>query len=430
MGKTRKPSNATGKLRGGKVDRCIPNAMQKKYRTPSSAPLGFNHKNGATHVFASNSFSSQRVKAAAVASREKPMSYSAKFQVHKRATKKLNKLKQQLCHVSIPGNEIKKYERAQLKNSYYFVDGGGKFNPPINPSIPLPEDGSNPKPSHIISIRNGDMHTPNDHLADTSKGLTIFGDGATPFVVPPRDITLAKTGQLENSKPTALCKAIDEVDANTNHKGAERGSSKFVVRDDNHPKYLCPGVACRRGAKGVEQNHYSLKNISDKSSKLLMKLFSQAEHLFRMFIDTESIRVIQEAMNLIDPKTFTTPQSKTSAKIYGSFASGINVYLNAHPDADFTYCCSVVHMKEEYKLEQRVVAYFCFPRLGIAVPLRPGEMIFFNPSEEHCISSRVDNNDTIYCVSLYIKSNVFGLNDNGLPLLPKEARYCQSYNTK
>ena len=87
-------------------------------------------------------------------------------------------------------------------------------------------------------------------------------------------------------------------------------------------------------------------------------------------------------------------------------------------------------MKEEYTLEQRVVAYFCFPRLGIAVPLRPGEMIFFNPSEEHCISSRVDDKDTIYCVSLYIKSNVFGLNDNSLPLLSKEESYCHAYNTK
>ena len=144
-------------------------------------------------------------------------------------------------------------------------------------------------------------------------------------------------------------------------------------------------------------------------------------------MNTAEIRIIKAAMDLINPHSFTIPsrkkQKQMSTNMYGAFASGVNVYLNAHSDRKFTYSSVIIHMKKAYTVKQKIVAYFVFPRLGISVPLRPGDVLFFNPQEEHMVSSRCDNRDDIYCVSLYLKSDNMGLNYNSIELKPKENNY-------
>ena len=66
------------------------------------------------------------------------------------------------------------------------------------------------------------------------------------------------------------------------------------------------------------------------------------------------------------------------------------------------------------------MGYFCFPRLGIAVALRPGDLLIFNPLEPHAISSRCNNDDQIFCISMYMKSAIVGLNDNSIELTPMQ----------
>ena len=53
-------------------------------------------------------------------------------------------------------------------------------------------------------------------------------------------------------------------------------------------------------------------------------------------------------------------------------------------DADFTMSITQVFLKGqlEYHLNDDVVAYFCFPTLGVAVPLRPGDYLIFNALRE------------------------------------------------
>ena len=103
------------------------------------------------------------------------------------------------------------------------------------------------------------------------------------------------------------------------------------------------------------------------------------------------------------------------------------MYLNCHWDKDFTYCATSIHMKKQYSESQEVVAYFAFPRLGVVIPLRPGDVLFFNPKEPHCVSSRCNNNDNIFCMSLYLKSDNIGKNDNSLPLTHNEEALVRKY---
>ena len=95
-------------------------------------------------------------------------------------------------------------------------------------------------------------------------------------------------------------------------------------------------------------------------------------------------------------------------------ANGLNVYLNAHKDKDFTFSAVMLCMKREYAVKYVVVGYFCFPGLGIVVPLCPGDVFFFNPRIHHCVSSRCNNADDIYCLSLYLKSDNIGKHDNSI----------------
>ena len=38
----------------------------------------------------------------------------------------------------------------------------------------------------------------------------------------------------------------------------------------------------------------------------------------------------------------------------------------------------------DYGLDAEVVCYFCFPRFGIAVPIRLGDFLLVNALEYHC----------------------------------------------
>lgn len=102
------------------------------------------------------------------------------------------------------------------------------------------------------------------------------------------------------------------------------------------------------------------------------------------------------------------------------------MYLCAHEDKDFTYSAVTVLTKGKgvYNENDNVMAYFNFPRLGLAIPLKPGDVLFFNPKEAHMISSRCQNEDDIYCLSFYLKSNLIGGNDNS-QLLTEEQEGCQ-----
>jgi ectoine hydroxylase-related dioxygenase (phytanoyl-CoA dioxygenase family) len=80
-----------------------------------------------------------------------------------------------------------------------------------------------------------------------------------------------------------------------------------------------------------------------------------------------------------------------------------------------------VHVKgKKYLPDNGIVAYFCFPRLGIAVPLRPGDALIFNPKEDHAVSSRFENKTEIYTISFYLQTAVVGLNNIDLELKPHQ----------
>ena len=168
----------------------------------------------------------------------------------------------------------------------------------------------------------------------------------------------------------------------------DRGVTKHVMCEDKH-NYSCVDTQACRGATGIHTIHYALEKNNPNSQKRIIKLFWQTEELYARFVDTDQIRLVKKAVDFVEAKKFSVPQEsakKANATIYGAYASGVNVYLSSHWDQDFTYCATSIHQRKPYLESQKVVAYFVFPRLGITISLRPGDNLFFNPKEPHCIS--------------------------------------------
>ena len=106
-------------------------------------------------------------------------------------------------------------------------------------------------------------------------------------------------------------------------------------------------------------------------------------------------------------------------EVFGAMAFGKNNHLQCHNDDDFCHLRMTVHVNgKKYEDDDSVVVYFCFPRLGLAVPLRPVNALIFNPREEHVLSSRCDNETEVYTILFYLKTAIVELNDNDVQLTP------------
>jgi hypothetical protein len=78
--------------------------------------------------------------------------------------------------------------------------------------------------------------------------------------------------------------------------------------------------------------------------------------------------------------------------------------------------------RAEYQLNDQIIAYFCFPTLGVAVPLRPGDYFMFNALIPHCISSRCNLEDEVMVTSVYLKTAIVGMHNNALELTEKQSQ--------
>jgi hypothetical protein len=63
-----------------------------------------------------------------------------------------------------------------------------------------------------------------------------------------------------------------------------------------------------------------------------------------------------------------------------------------------------------YGMDANVCNYLAFPEQGIAVALRPGDMLNFNPRYCHCLSSRSSTYQCkdVFWLSLYQKTAIIG----------------------
>jgi hypothetical protein len=202
-----------------------------------------------------------------------------------------------------------------------------------------------------------------------------------------------------------------------------RGDAKRVFTDyGKRLSYACVGPQPSRNSKTVSTQPPFMDALSDSHWRSLVWMMKRAEMSFRAIADHAVLSHLALARKVVSFKTFTSSMadhpSNVNAQFFGGIAFGTNVFLCCHTDEDFAFSIIQVFLKgtSQYPLNDQVVAYFCVPTIGVAVPLCPGDYILFNARIPHCISSRCKFEDEMLCTSTYLKTAIVGMNNNDLPL--------------
>jgi len=204
----------------------------------------------------------------------------------------------------------------------------------------------------------------------------------------------------------------------------KRGNKRITATEGKNSNYVTVGLKPNRGSHGILDSWPHKLSATDK--KQILKFMNQCQEVANGYIKSQDLRGIQMAKLILKWRSI---KGCGPASIWPSFSQALNTYLSAHTDDDFFYsllttACSHALRDDidQYKLHAEVSNFFVFPEQGIAVALRPGDMLIFNPKYHHCLSSRTCayQNKDVYSMSLYLKSAVVGKNDNSIPLNDKE----------
>ena len=256
-------------------------------------------------------------------------------------------------------------------------------------------------------------------------------EGTSPFILLPRKVSLdiiSVCGLFTIYDSLHECEQLRRV-------SLSRSDQKRVFTDyGKRVTYACVGPQPSRNSNTVQDNPPFMDCLPQRHWRSLVWMMKRAEMSFREFADHAVISHNYHAKKLVPFKTFqcTGDLSSTfSSEFFGGIAFGTNVFLHCHTDADFTMSISQVFLKgkDVYNLQDDVISYFCFPTLGVAVPLRPGDYFMFNALIPHCISSRCRLEDDVMCASVYLKTAIVGMNNNNLQLTPKQAMTIKQLNS-
>jgi hypothetical protein len=161
---------------------------------------------------------------------------------------------------------------------------------------------------------------------------------------------------------------------------------------ENGNKYCCIGAQPGRAERGVQSCLYRLKCVfPSKEWDSIHRVLKRAEYAFNRYMDTDIIQHISCARSQVKFKMMEQSPSSThkkSARYYNGLNFGINDYLRSHINWDFTMSIVQAHINyHDYQVDDRILCYFAFPRIGTAVALQLGDFLIFNPQELHSISS-------------------------------------------
>jgi hypothetical protein len=199
---------------------------------------------------------------------------------------------------------------------------------------------------------------------------------------------LPKSGMMKIYDTLVACEKLAK-------KSLERGEDKKIYGDGlfgDSPMYSSVGIHASRTGGVLDRCKYFSKR-SDKHWSRLTKMTRRAEAAVKSFADC--------SVTMSGPNN-----NQHCTKYFGAIAFGVNIFLRCHTNEDFTVSVTQVFLKgcDQYLVGDRVVTFFCFPTLGVAIPMKPGDFVIFDATIPYCISSCCHNSDEIMCVSFYLKS--------------------------
>jgi hypothetical protein len=258
-------------------------------------------------------------------------------------------------------------------------------------------------------------------VVDTCKGARMKSDsGDTIFVLVPRCHSIEPMSHVH--KTLSALRKLDDTKTTSEKRGQTR-----IPCAENDGKYVTVGLKPNRSRPGVVESWPS--KLSDFDKDKIHSLMKRCQHVANGFIRSTELRGLRLA-NLI--LGWSELVGSTTETIWASLAAARNHYLNSHTDEDFFYSLLTIVSEhglkddiDRYEMDAGVCNYFTFAEQGVAVALRPGDILLFNPVYEHCLSSRTSAYETkdVFSLSMYLKTAIVGMNDNSVPLTEIENRF-------
>ena len=230
--------------------------------------------------------------------------------------------------------------------------------------------------------------------------------------------------EYENSGDHArLLDSFKVLSKTTPNKGVVRGKKRIVAfQEGSNRKYLTPGICPLRATTGTSVR--ALFDLDVNQHDALFRYVRKCEKLALKSMSLQTTRGFNVAKQFFPFRTFPgRGNHDSSCHAFSSIATALNVCLNSHTDDDSFYGVVTTLDADPLKspqLDDDVALYFTFPTLGLAIALRPGDILIFNPAIYHSVSSRCDKNKNIWCTSLYTKNAVVGGNDNSQAIETKQ----------
>lgn len=287
-----------------------------------------------------------------------------------------------------------------------------------HPTSPFPDIHDLPSDKHQF-LR---VH---DHLeiVDTTSGAYLPGI----FSLSPRnkvkDIAIKKMyGALYSVLMDPKQKTT--LERSTSLKPGEYRQPHFETT--HQPKYFSFGEMPLRNKQGIFK---SMKGIDRDpgTHELISRFVRKVENIVKQDLPSRHVKAQEWLKNEIGYKGFPFPKlennkaqnGKEQSEIYSTIACGYDVFLPAHFDEDFFWSTTTVLVNEDFIHDDKIKNYFCFPGYGVAVALRPGDVLIFNPSVLHCVSTR-NTMEHVICLSLYVKTKNIAGNDVSQQLTPEQ----------
>ena len=276
---------------------------------------------------------------------------------------------------------------------------------------------------------NSDSHSKDTvsqlQLIDTTDGAivylpeldSIFSEKVPVLILLPRRHSINTMGKTSST----VISALDRL--HVSEKSNKR-SQKKTGQSTTNSSYSILGEKVLRGSHGVSTDQ--LSQLDDESSRntrnTLVSWANRLEKLRHTVFHSSILRGLRAAYKLNDWNSLVG-QNKHGGT-YVSLATSKNYRAPAHVDKDFFLSLhqANVYKRGVYELNEGIVQYMCFPEVGIAVGLRPGDLLIFNPGTYHCLSEKETNfkDIDVHVSTFYIKTAHVGKNDNRLPLTQKE----------
>ena len=221
-------------------------------------------------------------------------------------------------------------------------------------------------------------------VVDMVEGAQMKSEsGDTVFVLIPREKAITKISHV-NKMLKSLC-------AVNNAKGftEQRGKKRMTIPEGRNSNYCTAGLKAKRGGAGILDSWPEKLSKNDK--KQIIKFMNACQDVADGFIPSEHLCGIQIAKCILQWQQMGGCGKRS---VWASFSDALNTFLSAHMDDDFYYSlltlASAHALRQDidrYKLSADVSNYFVFPEQGIAVAMRPGDMLIFNPKYHHCLLS-------------------------------------------